>query len=97
MPLSGVMIVLPSLVNEYSKALALDLAARRVINPVDSRLRRVLVSMRRETWPTLRRSSPCRQGLSCSENRIFGVHLPIKIGLLPLSVLEITWCLLLTR
>jgi len=54
------MIVLPSLVNEYSKDLALDLAARRVINPVDSRLRRVLVSMGWETVPTSRRSSPCR-------------------------------------
>ena len=104
------MIVLPILVNEYSKALALDLVARRLINPVDSRLRRVLVSMRWETLPTLRRKSPCRQGLSFSEKRIFGVHLPIKIGagfsmfaasslwlLLFLSVLDITWCLLLTR
>jgi hypothetical protein len=54
------MTVLPSLVNEYSKALALDLVARRVINPVDSRLRSVLVSMRWETFPTLRRKSPCR-------------------------------------
>jgi hypothetical protein len=54
------MFVLPSLLNEYSNALALDLAARRVINPLDSRLRRVLVSMRWETFPTLRRSSPCR-------------------------------------
>ena len=104
------MIVLPSLVNEYSKALALDLAARRVINPVDSRLRRVLISMRWETFPTLRRNSPCRQGLSFSEKRIFGVHLPIKIGpgfsmlaasslwlLLLLSVFDITWCLALAR
>jgi hypothetical protein len=39
------MIVLPSLVKEYSKALALDLVARRVINPADSRLRKVLVSI----------------------------------------------------
>jgi hypothetical protein len=54
------MIVLPSLVNEYSNALALRLVVRRAINPVDSRLRRVLVSMRWETFPTLRRSSPCR-------------------------------------
>ena len=38
-PRSGAMIVLPSRVNEYSKVLALDLAACRVINPVDSRLR----------------------------------------------------------
>jgi len=54
------MIVLPSLVNEYSKALALRLVTRRVINPVDSRLRSVLVSMCWETFPTLRRNSPCR-------------------------------------
>jgi hypothetical protein len=54
------MIVLPSFVSEYSKALALDLAARLAINPVVSRLRRVLVSMRWETSPTLRRSSACR-------------------------------------
>jgi hypothetical protein len=53
------MIVFPSLVNEYSKALALDLVARRAINPVDSKLRSVLVSMCWETFPTLRRSSPC--------------------------------------
>jgi hypothetical protein len=88
------MMVLPNLVNEYSKALALDLAARRVINPVDSRLRRVLVSMRWETLPTLRCNSPCRHGLSLSEKRIFGVHLPIKIAslwLLPLlSAFDIT-------
>ena len=95
------MIVLPSLVNEYSKALALDLAARRVINPVDSRLRKVLVSMRCETFPTLRRNSPCRQGLSFSEKRIFGVHLPIKIGagnsmVIP-SVLDKTWRSVVTR
>ena len=95
------MIVLPSLVNEYSKALALDVVARRVINPVVSRLRRVLVSMRWETFPILRRNSPCRQGLSFSEKRIVGVHLPIKIAslwlLLLLSVFDITWCLVLTR
>ena len=95
------MIVLPSLVNEYSKALALDVVARRVINPVDSRLRKVLVSMRWETLPTLRRNAPCRQGLSFSEKRIVGVHLPIKIAslwlLLLLSVFDITWCLVLTR
>ncbi len=54
------MIVRPSLVNEYSKALALDRVTRRAINPVDSRVRRVLVSMRWETFPTVRRNSPCR-------------------------------------
>jgi hypothetical protein len=64
------MIVPPSLVSEYSKALALPLAARRY-------------------------------GLSFSEKRIVGVHLPIKIASLPLlllfSIFDITWCLLLTR
>ncbi len=89
--------MLPSLVNEYSKALALDLVARRVINPVDSRLRKVLVNIRWETLPMLRRNSACRYGLSFNEKRIFGVHLPIKIGLLLFSVLDITWCLVLTR
>jgi hypothetical protein len=93
------MIVLPSLVNEYSKALALDLAARRVINPVDSRLRKVLVSMCWETLPTLRRNSPCRYGRSLREKRIFGVHRPIKIGpgFSVLAIPDIPWCLLLTR
>jgi hypothetical protein len=87
------------LVSEYSKALALDLVARRAINPVDSKLRSVLVSMCWETFPTLRRNSPCRYGLSFSEKRIFGVHLPIKIGSgfsMP-SFLDLPWCLLLTR
>lgn len=54
------MMVSPSLVNEYSKDRDLNLAARRVINPVDSRSRRVLVSMRWETFPMLRRSSAWR-------------------------------------
>ena len=91
------MIVRPSWVNEYSKALALDLAACRVINPVDSRLRKVLVSMRWETFPTLRSSSPCREGLASSEKRISGVHLPIKIAFLFFAVLDITCCLVPTR
>jgi hypothetical protein len=88
-PRSGAMIVLPNLVNEYSKALAL-VAARRVINPVDSRLRRVLVSMRWETFPTLRRKSPCRYGLWFSEKRP-------GLSWLLLSAFDITWCLVLTR
>jgi hypothetical protein len=54
------MIVFPSLVNEYSNALALDLVACRAINPVDSRLRRVLVSILCETLPNRRRNSACR-------------------------------------
>jgi hypothetical protein len=80
MPPSGAMIVLPSCVKEYSTAMAFDLVTRLAINPVDSRLRRVLVSIRCETLPRWRRNSPCRRGLSSSENNILGVHLPIKIG-----------------
>jgi hypothetical protein len=43
--------VLPSWVKEYSTAMAFDLVTRLAINPVDSRLRRVLVSIRWETLP----------------------------------------------
>jgi hypothetical protein len=71
--------VLPCWVKEYSTAMALDLVTRRVISPVDSRLRRVLVSIRWEIFPRWRRNSPCRCGLSFRENKIPGVHLPIKI------------------
>lgn len=78
-PRSGVMMVVPSCVNEYSAAMAFDFVTRLAIKPLDSRLRSVLVSMRCETLPTWRRNSPCRCGLSLSENKIFGVHLPIKI------------------
>jgi hypothetical protein len=54
------MIVLPSLLKEYSTEMGFDLVMRLAINPVDSRLRRVLVSMRWETLPIWRRNSPCR-------------------------------------
>jgi hypothetical protein len=54
------MIVLPSCVKEYSTAMAFDLVTRLAINPVDSRLRRVLVSIRWETLPRCLRNSPCR-------------------------------------
>src|SRR5438552_4122073 len=74
------MIVLPSWVKEYSTAMAFDPVTRRAISPAVSRLRRVLVSIRWETLPMLRRNSPCRCGLSFSENKTLGVHLPIKIG-----------------
>jgi len=73
------MIVVPSCVNEYSAEMAFDFVTRLAINPVDSRLRSVRVSMRCETLPTWRRNSPCRCGLSLRENRILGVHLPIKM------------------
>ena len=74
------MIVLPSWVKEYSTAMAFDVVTRLAINPVDSSLRRVLVSIRWETLPRCRRNSPCRRDFSLSENKILGVHLPIKIG-----------------
>jgi hypothetical protein len=60
-----------------------DFVSRRAINPASSRLRSVLVIMRCEMLPSWRRKSPCRQGLSLSENKILGVHLPIKIGVVP--------------
>jgi len=59
MPLSGTMMVLPSLLKEYSTAMGFALVTRLAIKPVDSRLRRVLVSMRWETFPRWRRNSPC--------------------------------------
>jgi hypothetical protein len=40
------MSVLPSLVKEYSTATVFDLVTRLATNPLDSRLRSVLVSMR---------------------------------------------------
>jgi hypothetical protein len=76
---NGAINVLPSFVNEYSTAMDFDLVTRLAINPVDSRLRRVLVSIRCETLPTRRRSSPCRWGRSLSEDKILAVHLPMKI------------------
>ena len=45
------MSVLPSCVREYSSAMAFDFVTRFEINPADSRLRRVLMSMRCETLP----------------------------------------------
>jgi hypothetical protein len=51
MPLIGVMIVLPSLLKEYSTAMGFDLVTRLAIKPVDSRLRSVLVSIRWDTVP----------------------------------------------
>jgi hypothetical protein len=50
-PLSGAMSFLPSCVREYSTEMAFDFVTGFAINPADSRLRRVLVSMRCETLP----------------------------------------------
>ena len=79
MLVNGAINVLPILVNEYSTAMDFDLVTRLAINPVDSRLRRVLVSIRWETLPRRRRSSPWRWGRSLSEDKILAVHLPMKI------------------
>ena len=79
MLVNGAINVLPSLVNEYSTAMDFDLVTRLAINPVDSRLRRVLVRIRCETLPRRRRSSPCLWGRSLSEDKILAVHLPMKI------------------
>jgi hypothetical protein len=46
MPPSGAMIVFPNRVKENSTLIAFDLVTRLAINPVNSRLRRVLVSIR---------------------------------------------------
>jgi len=54
------MSVLPSGVKEYSTASVFAFVARRAISPVDSRLRRVRVSIRCEMLPRWRRNSPCR-------------------------------------
>lgn len=79
-PRSGAMIVLPGWVKEYSTAIGLEVVTCLAIKPEDSRLRKVLVSIRCETPPRWRRNSPCRYDFSLSENKIFGAHLPIKIG-----------------
>jgi hypothetical protein len=52
MPLGGAMIVLPSLLNEYSTAMGFDPVTRLTIKPVDSRLQSVLVSIRCDTLRT---------------------------------------------
>ena len=57
-PLNGIMKVLPSFVKEYSTATDFDPVARLVINPADSRLRSVFVSIRCEILPKPRRNSP---------------------------------------
>ena len=52
------MIVFPNWVKEYSTAMAFDPVTRLEINSVDSRLRRVLLSIRCDTLPRWRRKLP---------------------------------------
>jgi len=52
--------VIPGGVKEYSTARGFELVALQELNPEDSRLRRVLVSIRCETPWRRRRNSPCR-------------------------------------
>ena len=80
MPRSGEIIVRPRRVSEYSTATVFARSTLLVINPVSSSLRSDLVSMRCDTLASCRRSSPWRWGLSSRENKIRGVHLPIKIS-----------------
>ena len=50
--------VLPSLLNEYSTAMGLDLITCLTTKPVDSRFRRVLVSIRCEMFPQMTAQFP---------------------------------------
>ena len=60
---------MPSCVREYSTAIAFDAVTRLATSPVDSRLRRVLVSMRCETLPRWRRNSvPARPFFKREQN-----------------------------
>ena len=68
---------LPTFVNEYSTANGLDFVTRLAINPVDSRFLSVLVSIRWEIGRSRRRNSPCRCGLSRSEDKMDTLHLPM--------------------
>jgi hypothetical protein len=79
MLLNGMMKFLPSFVREYSTAMDLDRVTRLSINPVDSRLRSVLVSILCEMFPKRRRSCPWRYGPDFSMSMISTVHLPMKI------------------
>jgi hypothetical protein len=71
---------LSSWAKEYSTAMAFVPVTRLGINPVDSRLRRVLVSMRCETLPRWQRNSRVDEAALSAKNKILNVHLPIKIG-----------------
>jgi hypothetical protein len=88
----------PSAVKEYSTVIAFDVVVSLATNPVDSRWRSVLVSMRCETLPRWQRKSPSRQRLCTSKNKIFGVHLPINsAGLFSSCVVAIKPCLVRER
>lgn len=95
----GRMNVLPNSVSEYSTPRPFDPVRVLAINPVDSRLRSVRVSMRCETPLSRRRSCPCRWGLSCRANKMLTVHLPTKMGEaeFDLSLVSIFHMLLRTR
>ena len=75
----GTINALPSFVSEYWTAIGLPSYTCRLIRPVDSRFRKVRVSMRCEMFRNLRRNCPWRCGPLFSAYMIFTVHLPTKI------------------
>src|SRR5579859_1556593 len=79
--------------------MAFDCVTLRAIKRADSRLRRVLVSIRCEIFPSSRRSWPCRYGRALRENKILGVHLPMKIegAIVDPCIVFIRFCLLRKR
>jgi hypothetical protein len=81
--------VLPSWVKEYSTEMVLDLVTRRAINPVDSRLRRVLVSMRWETLSRTRRNSPYRSFRSCQVPVVPGHEINLALNLESMGVTSV--------
>src|SRR6516225_3526198 len=76
---SGAIKLFPMAVREYSTAGDFDSVTRLATNPVDSRLRRVLVRIRCEMPPRRRRSFPWRCGPSRRVDKITTVHFPMKI------------------
>jgi hypothetical protein len=66
-------------VREYSTAGDFDTVTHLATNPVDSRLRSVLVRIRCEMPPGRRRSFPWRCGPSRRVDKIATVHFPMKI------------------
>src|SRR6516225_8510579 len=79
MPASGVTKLFPIGVREYSTAGDFDAVTHLATNPVDSRLRSVLVRIRCEMPPRRRRSFPGRCGPSRRVDKITTVHFPMKI------------------
>jgi hypothetical protein len=74
--------VFPGGVNEYSTARGFAVVALLAINPEDSRLRRVLVRSAGRPPGDGGATPRVDKAFLVSENKIFGVHLPMKIGVI---------------